>query len=56
METIYQNENFKFVAIEADPEECNFLYVLDEEQKLHHLLDSGEGRCLVQNTSDLSIH
>lgn len=46
MENIYQNENFQFVAIEVDPEESNFLYVLDEEQKLHHLLDTGEGKCL----------
>jgi len=56
METIYQSENFKFVAIEVDPEENNYFYVLDEEQKLYHLFDSGNGKCLVTSTSDLSVH
>ena len=56
VETVYKNENSRIIALEVDPEENSGLYYLDDEEKLVQLYDTLEGKCMVQNIYDLSVH
>lgn len=55
-ETLYVNENTRIVAFEMDTEDNQFIYFLDDERMLYHLLLPEEGKCRVDSVFDLTSH
>ena len=53
---IFESHSSKIVLVEADPDNCECLFVLDEEMKLFKILDNGEGKGVVMATIDISHH
>ena len=42
--------------IEADPENSECLFIIDEEMKLLKILDNGEGKGVIVATIDMTHH
>ena len=53
---IFESHQTRIVLIEADPENSECLFIIDEEMKLLKILDNGEGKGVIVATIDMTHH
>ena len=53
---IYDSHSARIILIEADPEDSECLFIIDDEVKIHKIVDNGEGKGTVLLTVDMSHH
>ena len=54
--TCFIPQSAKLIALEMDPEDNEYLYCLDDEEKLQHLQITVEGKLIPDKFFDLSVH
>ena len=53
---IYESLSARIIAIETDPNNSESIFVIDDEQRIMIIIDKGEGKAIIKETIDMSIH
>ncbi len=56
IKTVLSNSTSKIVALEFDVENNDYMYYLDDEQRLVHINITSDDKCVEEHIYNLSVH
>lgn len=53
---IFEQNNSHLLILEEDPENADALFVIDDDERIYHIIDNNEGKAEVLHTFDMTGH